>query len=165
MKRPLVILVYLTFLTGLSYGQTQSHIDSLLKALYDTKKSKDLSTRQEAKQIISYGDKVLPFLTQRFNDRTFTQINSECQQLTLTRGEVAIILADRIEIMPYALLTDIQNCTLEFCKDNPNLIEYYLFAIRRGNVEKFHRRYIDWLKSEDRKKWGPYLTSSKGKAK
>lgn len=165
MKRPVIILFTLTLLTALSYGQTQSHIDSLLTSLYDIKKSKDISTQKEAKQIIEYGDKVLSFLTNRFADTTLTKINSECQELTLTKGEVAIILADRIEIMPYALLTYIQNCTLEFCKDNPNLVEYYLSAIRRDNVKKFQDRYIGWLKSKDRKKWGPYLTNKKKKVK
>ncbi|MXV50071.1 hypothetical protein GS399_03735 [Pedobacter sp. HMF7647] len=165
MKRPAIILIYLTLLTSLSFGQSQSQVDSLLTALYDTKKSKDISTQKEATQIISFGDKVLPLLTKLFSDNTPTEINSECQGLKLTKGEVAIILADRIEIMPYALLTHIQNCSLEFCNDNPNLIEYYLNAIRRDGVEKFQNRYTDWLDSKDRKQWNPYLTNNKIKLK
>lgn len=61
MKQPFVILVSRLFLTTQSYRKTQAHIHSLLTALYDTKKSKDISTRQEAEQIISYGNKALPF--------------------------------------------------------------------------------------------------------
>lgn len=150
-------------MTSLSYGQTQFKIDSLLTALYDIENSKELSKRPEGKLIISYGDKVLPMLTAYFTDTTLTEIKSDCQSLNLTKGEVAIILADRIEFMPYAKLTNIQNCLLEFCKDNPNLIEYYLYAIRRDNVKEFQDRYNKWLTSKDRKKWGPYLTNKKKK--
>lgn len=161
MKLHSKILIFLTLLASLSYGQTKFKIDSLLTAICDTKKSKDLSLREEAKQLINYGDKVLPYLVNWFTDTTKTEIKSDCQNLTLTKGDVAIIIADRIEVMPYAQLTNIQNCLIEFCKDNPNLIEYYLHAIRRDNVEKFQNRYVNWLRSNERKKWGPYLASKK----
>lgn len=105
MKPHTIILTYLTLLTSLSYAQTQSGVDSLLIALEDAKTSKTITIQAEAKKIISYGDKVLTFLANRFTDTTPTTIYSDCQDVTLTKGEIAIILADRIEQMPYYLLT------------------------------------------------------------
>ncbi|GAO45356.1 hypothetical protein FPE01S_05_00530 [Flavihumibacter petaseus NBRC 106054] len=145
----------------MSYGQTQIDIDSLLKPLHDIKSSKDISAHHNAQAILNFGDRALPLLANRFADTALTEIHSDCREFVLTKGEVAIIMADKIEMMPYALLTHVQNCTLEFCKDNPNLIEYYLYPIRRNGMEIFQYRYNEWLKSNDRKKYGPYLSNKK----
>ena len=161
MARQFLILTFLTFLFKLSFSQSNFEIDSLLFDLYTTDSSKDLSTRPQAKRILAYGDKVLPILALKFLDTIQTNVKSHCQDFYLTRGEVAIIMADRIELMPYATLTGIQNCLLEFCKDNPNFIEYYLYAVRRDKVQAFQRKYLDWLQSRDRRKWTPYLTNKK----
>lgn len=165
MARFTTILFLLIFCSSVTYGQTQSIIDRLLKELYKTTNSKELSTRSEAKQIISFGEEALPILSNYFNDTTLTVVKSECQNLMLNRGEIAIILADCIEYMPYAMLTNIENCLLEFCEGNPNLIEYYLYAIRRDNVNRFQEKYTVWLTSKDRRKWGPYKTNKERKTK
>ncbi|MBD8487340.1 hypothetical protein IFO69_01130 [Echinicola sp. CAU 1574] len=76
----------------------------------------------------------------------------------MNKGEIAIIMADRIEGMPYARVTGIQNCTLTFCKKNANLIEYYLPFIERDGIEKFQEKYMEWLASDDRIEWTLLLT-------
>jgi hypothetical protein len=164
MIKSLAISTILTLSINFSVGQTRQSIDSLLSPLYDMKNSKNLSKKTQAKQIINYGHKVLPILATFFTDTTQTKIKSDCQNIYLTKGEVAIILSDRIEMMPYATLTGIQNCLLSFCKDNPNWIEYYLYAIRRGGTKLFKEKYTSWLASKDRKKWAPHINNKKKKS-
>lgn len=134
-------------------------LDSLLLPLYNINNSKNISKTRQGKKIIRYGKKVLPALSQYFTDTALTKIKSDCHNFYLNKGEVAIILADKIEGMPYMYLTHIQNCTMEFCKGNSNLIEFYFGAIRRDNVKFFQERYIQWLISDDRKKSTAYQTS------
>jgi len=160
MKQFVIIVTLLIFSINYSSAQSSQMIDSLLLPLYKVENSKDISKALQAKQIISYGSNLLLLLSTYFTDTTQTNIKSDCQNIYLTKGEVAIILADRIEIMPYALLTGIQNDILEFCKDNPNLVEYYLTAIRRNNIKLFKQKYIDWLISKNRKEWPPYLNNT-----
>lgn len=160
------ILTILTTLNSLTFGQTTpQEIDSLLSVLAKTHISKEIMTNQAAIKIVSYGRNVLSLLADKFDDSTLTEVNSDCQNLRLTKGEIAMILADRIEYMPYAKLTNIQNCIMTFCEDNPNLIEYYFFAIRRDDVKEFQGRYKDWLTSGERKKWPPYLNNKKKKTR
>ena len=84
-------------------------------------------------------------LSDFFSDSILTQVKSECNERSLNKGEIAIILADHIDRMPYALLTGVQNCLLEFCEDNPNLVEYYLPSIHQFGLLKFQEAYINWL--------------------
>lgn len=161
MAKHLFISTILTLLLNISVGQTKQLLDSLLLPLYEIDNSRDLSTITQAKQIIGFGYKVLPILSTYFTDTALTKIKSECQGTYLTKGEVSIILCDRIEMMPYGTLTGIQNCLMEFCKDNPNWVEYYLNAIRRKGVKLFQENYAHWLTSKDRKKWTPNIKNKK----
>lgn len=139
------IFLLLPFLFDKSFSQSREEIDSLLSVVIGIQNSKHIVTNPAAIKIITYGDKVLPLLASIFQDTTRTQVKSDCQAVLLNKGEIAIIIADRIELMPYAFLTGIQNCLLAFCEDNPNLIEYYLYAIRRDGAQLFERKYSDWL--------------------
>jgi hypothetical protein len=152
MVRLFLLLIFLASLSQMSFSQSATEVDSLLLNLYKVDDSKDLSTKPQAKTLMAYGSKALPILASKFTDTAHTQVKSACQNFYLTKGEVAIIMADRIETMPYAKLTGIQNCLLEFCKDNPNFIEYYLFAVRRNGVNSFQNQYLDWLKSRECRK-------------
>jgi len=53
--------------------------------------------------------------------------------------------------MPFVLLTRVQNCLLEFFKNNPNLIDYYLPWIKQGGGKSFKEKYKNGLASYDRK--------------
>lgn len=163
MTKFLTIFTVFTVSLGSTIGQSSQVIDSLLLPLYDIPNSKDLSKAPEGKGIIKYGANVLPILASYFTDTTQTKVKSDCQDTYLTRGEIAMILADRTEIMPYALLTGIQNCIFEYCEDNPNFIEYYILAIRQNGVKLFEQKYSDWLISKGRKKWFPDTYKKKDK--
>jgi len=152
MKKTFIILTFIVNL-NLGFGQTKTQIDSLLNTIAEIENSKEITKTVEAEKIIIFGEKSLPILAEFFTDSTVTKVKSECQERNLTKGELSIIMADRIERMPYATITGIQNCTLTFCKNNPNLIEYYLWAIKRDGIGAFQDKYKDWLVSDDRKDW------------
>ena len=156
MKKTLILLLIQLFPISILLSQTRHDIDSLLSEISKIENSKYVSANSAAIKLFSYNDKALKFLTTYFEDTTRTNVKSDCQNFFLKRGELAIIVADTIERMPYALLTGIQNCLLEFCENNSNLIEYYLDAIRRDEIQVFTRKYFDWLVSKERKKWFAY---------
>ncbi len=87
-----------------------------------------------------------------FCDKRKSSIYSDFQDFQLNRGEIAIIMADLIEGMPYFLVTGIQNCLLTFCPNSKNNIESYLSAIRRDDGESFNRKYDEWFNSKELKK-------------
>ena len=121
-------------------------------------KSERIINDSNAKLIIEKGISILTVLADRFIDSTVSLVYSDCNNRYLTVGELAIILADRVEMMPYFPLTGIENCTMKFCDKNPNLIEYYFNTIHnRLTIDEFQRRYKAWLKSKNRRKgrWLP----------
>ena len=158
-------LVFLVFFLILNFGfsQTKSEISTLLEGISKTHNSKDIEKSNDAKKIMNFGWQILPMLSEFFNDQTSTNVKSDCIGRSLNKGEIAIILADRIEGMPYAKVTGIQNCTLTFCDQNKNFIEYYLPFIKNNGVEKFQVNYQNWLKSDERIDWTPYLTNKSKK--
>ena len=140
-----------------SFDQMSAEIDSLITEIGTTPDSRMITNTIPAKRIIAFGESSLAILAVLFSDTTSTNVRSDCQDRHLTKGEIAIIMADRIEGMPYATITGIQNCLLTFCENNSNLIEYYLSAIKGNGVEKFQRKYIEWLSSEERIDWKPLI--------
>ena len=150
MKKLFVILVFFSFNTYLIFAQNKNEFSKLLYEI-SIENSIDIITSNEAKKIISHTEKSLPILADLFMDTTKTNIKSDCLKRFLTRGEIAIIIADRIERMPYFKLTGMQNCTLEFCKNNPNVIEYYLNFVEKDKAKSFSEKYKIWLRSAERK--------------
>ncbi|MBC7949669.1 MAG: hypothetical protein H7Y42_17415 [Chitinophagaceae bacterium] len=147
---------YITLFTTLlvinssSFSQTHNRFDSLLSGISGN--SAEIINHQNAKTIMSYGVEALPTLATIFADGTITTIYSNCHNRLLKKGEIAIILADHIESIPYFSLIGLQNCMLESCPDNPNFVEYYLdFMARRGMHKTFARDYAFWLRSAERK--------------
>lgn len=157
MKKQLLITFILIFNFGLS--QTKTEIDSLLNEISKTENSKEIRNTNEAKKFVDYGWKILPILSDFFTDQTETNVKSECVSRNLTKGEIAIIISDAIEGMPYAKITGVQNCTLTFCEKNLNLIEYYLDFIKSDGIEKFQTKYNLWLASDERTEWQPLIDS------
>lgn len=156
MKKTRSIFLLLLLTLYLSFSQTKPEIDSLLVEIAKTKNSKEIIKSKQAKKIMAFGEEALPVLTEFYTDTTLTKVKSECLDRNLTKGELAIIIADQIDRMPYALLTGVRNCLLEFCKDNSNLIEYYFPWINRDGFPKFKEKYINWLSKE-------WIKSAKGK--
>ena len=145
-----LLLVVLMVCSLTSLAQTQSDLNALLARL--SGQSEHITKNISVLKFVSKGKELLPVLCGKFTDSTKSLVFSKCANRLLTRGEIAIIIADRIESMPYFLLTGLQNCTMDMCKDNPNVVEYYLDFIKlRGMTATFQKRYIDWLKSKERK--------------
>ena len=162
MKKIHLVLIIATLITNLSFSQSKSEVKILLDGISESKNSKEITKTKQAKKLIKYGWRIIPTLTEFFTDQTPTNVKSECNNRILNKGEVSIILADRIEGMPYARVTGIDNCTLTFCQQNINLIEYYLPFIQRDGIDKFKKNYLEWLASDDRINWTP-LDSDKTK--
>ena len=155
MKKICLIILISILNLNLGLAQTESKIDSLLNGIAETENPKVIIKTKQAEKIIDFGEKSLPILAIFFNDSTLTKEKSECQERNLTKGEIAIIMADQIQRMPYAQLTGIQNCLLTFCENNPNWIECYLWAVKRDGTEKFQEKYRDliaWTKLSDKEK-------------
>lgn len=98
-----ILQVFLIYFLSQNFGfaQSKSEIDNLLNEISESKDSKEITETSQALEIIAYGEKVLPILAEFFIDSTLTSVKSECRNRNLTKGEIAIILADKIEWMPY----------------------------------------------------------------
>lgn len=152
MKKIRLIISFLLLNISFVLAQTKTEMDSLLNIIGEIENSKHISKTEETQKIIEIGANSLIILADFFTDQTKTNVYSDCQNRTLIKGEIAIIIADRIEGMPFAKLTGVQNCLLEFCKDNPNLIEYYFPWIAKDEAITFKQKYTEWLNSKERKK-------------
>ena len=93
-----IALILISFLIQSStFGQTETEINSLLEAIAKTSNSKDISKTKEFKSIAKYNKKVLPILGTFFMKSDETLTFSECANRQLTKGEIAIIVADQIK--------------------------------------------------------------------
>ena len=156
MRRFTTLSILTIFLAPvIATGQSKNEIDSLITLLTSVNDSRELVNQSASERFVELGEDALEPLALTFTDSTLTDVYSECQNRKLKRGELAIIMADRIELMPYYTITGIQNCLLTFCEDNPNLIEYYLTDTERLGVEEFQTRYLAWLNGKERLNWGP----------
>lgn len=140
-----IIILLFIFKASLVFSQTKSEIEALIIAIAKTENSKEIIKTGEIKNIFLYGKKALPILSGFFTDREITNVYSDCAKRKLSKGEVAIIIADHIQRMPYFQLTGFQNCTLSHCEKNPNLVEYYFQFITEGRLSSFKKRYDEWL--------------------
>lgn len=147
MKNILVILFL--FLKLNCFSQTNIEVYSLLKEISLTKDSREIVNTNAGKVILAYDWKAATLLSEFFLDSNKTKVYSDCLERYLTIGELAIIIADRIDGMNYYRLTLLQNCLAEFCNGNANLIEYYLPYIHESSLSDFKERYLLWIKSEE----------------
>ncbi|WP_196887306.1 hypothetical protein [Aureivirga sp. CE67] len=159
MKKIQLTLIIVVLISCFGFSQSKSEIENLLDGISTIENSKEIAKTEQAEKLIEYGWRILPTLAEFFSDQTLTEIKSECNNRVLNKGEIAIIMADQIEGMPYATVTGIQNCTFTFCENNANLIEYYLPYIQRDGIEKFLKKYMEWLASDDRIDWKLFLTA------
>ncbi|UUV21009.1 hypothetical protein [Paenimyroides aestuarii] len=142
------ILLFL-FLKLNSFSQTNVEVYSLLKEISLVKHSREIVNTNAGKILLSYDWKAAEILSEYFLDSNKTKVYSDCLERYLTIGEIAIIIADRIDGMNYYRLTLLQNCLMEFCQGNANIIEYYLPYIHETSLSDFKERYLLWIKSEE----------------
>nr|WP_322624730.1 hypothetical protein [uncultured Flavobacterium sp.] len=151
MKRSLLLILTILCFLNLK-AQDRVSITKLIDKISLIENSR-LICPELSTEISKIKRKDLVMLIDFFDDKTVTKVYSDCNERYLSRGEIAIIIGDLRENMPYATLTHIQNCTLTFCENNPNLIEYYFDAILKMGTDEFSKRYRDWLNSKDHKTW------------
>jgi len=154
MKLVLSLFMLLTVARHAS-SQTKEDVAAVLDKISTLDDSKRILDNFR-KQITGYDKKSLPVLAGFFQDTSMTSVYSHCLSRKLTKGELAIIVADLTETMPYAQVTQVQNCTLTFCDKNPNLIEYYLDYIAK-DVAGFTKRYTAWINSKEGRKHNPII--------
>jgi hypothetical protein len=164
MKAPVTIVLLLVIFQASAFAQTKVDVESLLSKIGETANSINIIKNKSAEELTAGGKNILPILTDYFTDTTKVKTYSDCLDRNLTSGEIAIIVADRIEMMPYATLTGMQNCILTFCEKNPNFIEYYLDYVR-DDVGEFQNKYKAWLQSNERKEWPMYKEDAARKNK
>ena len=146
-----ILLLVLIFSFNLVLSQNKIEIDSLLNEIAKTNDSKEISKTAPAKKIIEYKTKLLPTLADFFTDQTRTNVKSECIGRNLTKGEIAIIIADRIELIIVNYIGFYyQNCLMNTCENNTNFVEFYLPFIQSVGTEKFQEKYKLWLLSDER---------------
>lgn len=137
---------FILFFTLTVKAQIAENVEREFNKILLTKNSKEIS--QSSSFVIlqkKYGKSSLVYLAKFFDILTKTNVYSDCHNRFLTKGEIAIIIADQIDRMPYFELTGIQNYTLTYCDANPNQIEYYFSYLKSYNV--FQRKYYQYLKS------------------
>lgn len=149
-KRFFVLIIVLISFSSLVFGQSKNEIENLLIDVCKISDSKEIIKNESALKISDYQEDALNVLPDFFTDDSKTEVYSKCLKRKLSRGEVAIILCDRIEIMPYFELIGMQNFAFSFCKDNPNFVESYLDIIKKQSTKKFQEKYVRWLHSEER---------------
>lgn len=151
MKRISILVLFFSFNFGIS--QTKTEINYLLDEIAKTNNSKEINNTEHAKKIIEYKTKSLPTLADFFTDQTITNVKSDCIGRNLTKGEIAIIIADHIEpIIVNFIGFYLQNCLGDSCENNPNFVEYDLPFIQSIDAEKFQKKYRVWLLSDERYK-------------
>ncbi len=136
-----------------------SFVDQLKKQQWSLTESEKIIDDPLAKQILSEGEKNLFELAKLIDNNEESKVFSKCKNRNLTVGETAMLLIDHIDGMPYFLIFDIQNCTMEKCPDNPNFVEYYFYG-QQKEAQQFKKRYLDWL-LHDKDRW----KYKKGKAR
>ncbi|MEO0899825.1 MAG: hypothetical protein AAFY71_25660 [Bacteroidota bacterium] len=154
MKSGIIIYILIVLLQQIGCAQSIVEIDSLLDKIGgEVENSKMIHQNENSIRVINYKAEILSTLSYFFTNSISTNIYSECQSRNLTKGELAMILADRIEFMPYFTITGVQNCLLTFCEGNSNFIEYYFHWSDKSEIEVVQNNYVSWLKSKDRKDW------------
>ncbi|MBC8757406.1 hypothetical protein H2O64_22240 [Kordia sp. YSTF-M3] len=142
----IIICTLLVFVSSISYSQSPAQVKVLLDKITTVTNSKNIIKSKEAKKLISYNKRILLLLSFNFADDTKTSVVSDCLDRKLTRGEIAMIIADHIDRMPYFQLTGVQNCTVTFCVENPNFIEYYFWWLKTSSEKViFRNKYITYI--------------------
>ncbi|SDL76988.1 hypothetical protein SAMN05421823_10869 [Catalinimonas alkaloidigena] len=162
--RTFLLLFIIAFLKlPVVFAQEDTQVVALLNRLAQADNSKRLNDALQGEEITISKEKLLPAFARRFTDSTLTEVKSDCLGRVLSIGELAIIAADRLEMMPYSQLTGVQNCLLSFCDENPNFIEYYLNVIKEAGTSSFQEKYFEWLQSDGRKEWWPSYDEGRSK--
>lgn len=115
----------------------------------DSKEIKEISC---LKQLIARIEDPI-FLIDDLDNVDSSMVYSQCKSRHLTYGEVAFIIMEHIEPIPYSMALGIQNCTHAHCADNANLIEYFYTYWDTYTYDYLFGKYFEYLHSEERKEF------------
>jgi hypothetical protein len=137
MKKCIAIIVF-SFLHFLSFGQNTDikiMVDSLQFLKSDTLDCRaDLYWR-----IISKGDKAIPFLIEKLDDTTATNVSYKCKLTKLNVAEVAQQALTTIADFPVFLITHEQ-----FCLITNGCWSFYDYFYNDGNKIIYKKMVKDW---------------------
>jgi hypothetical protein len=138
-----------------------SHIKSVpfwyTKDYNPTAKNDDEAIDSAYKAVIRMDTNVIVELVPVLTDTTLTAISNPCSGSFLTYGQLAFLLIDDIEPVPYALVTERQWDVLGVCSVLPNGFLEYI----NDNGLRFQEKYNTYFNSQQRQKL--LHTLSKGK--
>ncbi|TVZ55827.1 hypothetical protein OD91_1095 [Lutibacter sp. Hel_I_33_5] len=137
-----------------SYSQTNEKIEHLLDEilLIDGNYNNIIESKQ-ANELISYGEKILPKLTFFFTSLEISKLSYKCYNYNFTKGEISIMIAERIEPIPnFKIKYPVENYLWAGCKGFPKWVNYNIQKIRVGGLEQFKLIYTKWLNSSKRKR-------------
>lgn len=113
--------------------------NSLLSLSKEIAVSDSIGLSKSGRKLINSGTEILRVLQLSFTDSTITKVYSNPNHRYLSKGELAILVADKIKSIPIARVVGVQQCTPPFDSD----IESYLERIS-DNPEAFTSKYNEW---------------------
>ncbi len=145
-----MLVLFVLYQTALLPAQTQdTPIFDYLCQLENDLDSKSIQYNTSLCQIIIETQDPL-MLIQELENHDPSRVYSTCVSRYLTYAEVALIVMEHIEPIPYFAALGIQNCTRVKCPGNSNLIEYFFAYWGDYNYEYLLRKYRHYLTSERR---------------
>jgi hypothetical protein len=102
--------------------------------------------------IKSYDSAAIKYLIPPVADTTPTNISSACIPGIYRRGDIAVLLINEIEPIPYATVTHMQGCVPSGCGSIPEGFFLYISANRKHFQEQYQTYYnsnkrLEMLKS------------------
>lgn len=113
------------------------------------KKTKQLNSKGDPvfQSMVKYGAPVIVHLMDMLDDTTVTKLFNSCTNKNYTVGDLAFLLIDEIEWIPFALVIKMQWCTFRACGSLPDYFWDYL----RENRKSFKQNYQTYYYSKERK--------------
>ena|SRR5258705_10929407 len=118
-------------------------VDSLKYLKHDTLDCKaDLYWR-----IVAQGDKAIPFLIDKLNDTTQTNVSFHCKQSKLSVGELSYFALNQIGDFPAFTITHIQFDEI----DNNGCWSFYEYFFNNDNKPSYQRLVREWFNNNGKK--------------
>ena len=154
MKYILSIFFYLHF--TYSFGQKKLELSDLfLKTSKEVVNTKEIGANKNIIVFSENKQNSIKFLIEEFTNTKSTKVYSDCLKRNINLGELAIIIVDKIEPMPYLKLTAIKNAeekSKQYCKSG-NVIEFYLnqISMEGSGIKDFQYFYKRlYFKTQDK---------------
>lgn len=161
MSRAIFGLILLTTLSVQASSQSQPTIDRMIRmiktvpAKYNRQNTGPIQFPPRTAPtpdfwwdcIVHYDTSAIKYLAQRITDTTETSIPIECTTLNYRIGDLAILLINDIEQIPWAAVTNIQWCIFSRCSMLPEAFLEWVAT----NRAKFRSQYLTYWASEERR--------------